>query len=163
MKDDSLSYLPMTDRSGVATIALPMPRVSESIQISIVSPSDIVVARQKGRIMTQDINCSVTSATLVATAISELARNIILYAEHGEITLNKIENANKVGIEIIATDKGPGIQNIARAMMTGFSTSGGLGLGLPGLKQMADSFQITSKPEQGVRVEMLMWLAEKYG
>lgn len=162
MKEETVRYLPIPDRSQVVTSIQAAQGATETGSIRISSPQDIVEARQKGRIITQELGCSPTQATLVATAISELARNIILYAEYGEISLTRIERDNKTGLQIIATDNGPGIPNIARAMMNGFSTSGGLGLGLPGLKQIADSFRISSTPGQGVRVELLMWLADKY-
>lgn len=161
MKEDTVSYLPMSEKTRIAQGILASQGISECSTIAISSAQDIVEARQKGRIITQELGCSPTQATLVATAISELARNIILYAEQGEISLSRFENDKKVGIQIIATDDGPGIPNIARAMMNGFSTSGGLGLGLPGLKHISDSFKIDSKPGQGVRVEMVMWLTQK--
>ncbi|MEX0739685.1 MAG: ATP-binding protein [Pseudohongiella sp.] len=163
MNEESVSYLPVTQHDPATHDSPAVQGIGDRKQIRISGPQDIVEARQKGRIMTQEIGCTPTQSTLVATAISELARNIILYAEHGEITLVKIAGDGKVGLQIIATDKGPGIQNIARAMINGFSTSGGLGLGLPSLKQIADSFTITSKPGQGVRVDMLMWLGDKSG
>lgn len=161
MKEDTVRYLHPTDKSHLAQQILDPEGADTRHQISISGPQDIVSARQQGRILTQQLGCSATQATLVATAISELARNIILYAEHGEITLQRIENDSKVGLQIIAIDEGPGIPNIARAMMNGFSTSGGLGLGLSGLKHIADSFDIDSKPGQGVCVKMRMWLIEK--
>lgn len=161
MNEETVRYLPVTDKSRFAHHKLDQDSVPARKTMAISGPQDIVNARQQGRILTQELGCSSTQATLVATAISELARNIILYADHGEISLEKIENDSRVGLQIIAMDEGPGIPNIARAMMNGFSTSGGLGLGLSGLKHIADSFDIDSKPGQGVRVEMRMWLTEK--
>lgn len=161
MKPETVSYLPITDKNRFAQHNMNPDLATQSHNISISGPQDIVSARQQGRILTQELGCSSTQATLVATAISELARNIILYADHGEIILQRIENDTKFGLQIVAIDEGPGIPNIARAMMNGFSTSGGLGLGLPGLKHIADSFDIDSKPGQGVRVAMRMWLVEK--
>lgn len=161
MKEETVRYLPMADRSRFAHHNLEQDGGQACKTMAISSPQDIVNARQQGRIMTQELGCTSTQATLVATAISELARNIILYADHGEISLQKVENDTRIGLQIIALDEGPGIPNIARAMMNGFSTSGGLGLGLSGLKHIADSFDIDSKPGQGVRVKMRMWLTEK--
>ena len=99
-----------------------------------------------------------TQSTLVATAISELARNIVLYAKTGEIVLSRVSTDQHVGLIITAADKGPGIANIQHALMSGYSSSGGLGLGLPGVRQMVDEFDIKSRPGEGTQVTALMWL-----
>jgi serine/threonine-protein kinase RsbT len=131
-----------------------------AVSVHVMSPVDIVEARQRARVMAQDIGCSTTQATLVATVISELARNIILHAGDGDILLGRIDKLSQRGLRIVAIDKGPGIHNISRAMARGFSTSGGLGLGLPGVREIADSFNVVSKLGQGTRIEVVMWLAE---
>ena len=127
-------------------------------RIAIKGVEDIVEARQKGRLMAQEMGFSLTQSTLVATAISELARNIVLYAKQGEITLDRIYSGSRVGIMIIAADKGPGIANIQHALMNGYSSSGGLGLGLPGVRQMVDEFEIDSELGEGTKVTTKMWL-----
>ncbi|MDP2140745.1 MAG: ATP-binding protein [Gammaproteobacteria bacterium] len=161
MREEHAGYLSIAENNFVPQRSIEIDDSDDATTIKIATPLDIVETRQKGRVMAQELGCSSTQATLVATVISELARNIILYAGHGELTLQSIHKDSRSGIQIIATDTGPGIQNIARAMMNGFSTSGGLGLGLSGVKQIADSFIIRSTPGHGVRVEVIMWLSRK--
>jgi serine/threonine-protein kinase RsbT len=127
-------------------------------KITIKAVEDIVEARQKGRALAQELGFSMTQSTLVATAISELARNIVLYAKTGEIVLCRVSTDQHVGLIITAQDKGPGIANIQHALMSGYSSSGGLGLGLPGVRQMVDEFDIKSRPGEGTTVTALMWL-----
>ena len=127
-------------------------------KITIKAVEDIVEARQKGRALAQELGFSMTQSTLVATAISELARNIVLYAKTGEIVLSRVSTDQHVGLIITAQDKGPGIANIQHALMSGYSSSGGLGLGLPGVRQMVDEFDIKSRPGEGTQVMALMWL-----
>jgi serine/threonine-protein kinase RsbT len=125
--------------------------------VQIRSDTDIVVARQKGRAMAAASNFASAEATLIATAISELARNIVLYAKAGEIVLKIVDNGNRRGIRIVAGDEGPGIADLDRAMQLGYSTSGSLGLGLPGVKRLMDEFEIVSEPGKGTRVTVLKW------
>lgn len=127
-------------------------------RVTIKAVEDIVEARQKGRALAQELGFSMTQSTLVATAISELARNIVLYAKTGEIILSRVSTEHDVGLIISAVDKGPGIANIQHALMSGYSSSGGLGLGLPGVRQMVDEFDIKSRPGEGTQVTALMWL-----
>lgn len=127
-------------------------------RVTIKAVEDIVEARQKGRALAQELGFSMTQSTLVATAISELARNIVLYAKTGEIILSRVSTDHHVGLIITAVDKGPGIANIQHALMSGYSSSGGLGLGLPGVRQMVDEFDIKSRPGEGTQVTALMWL-----
>lgn len=126
-------------------------------RVQIRSDSDIVVARQKGRAMATASSFAPAEATLIATAISELARNIVLYAKTGEVILKIVDNGNRHGIKIIAADEGPGIADLDRAMQLGYSTSGSLGLGLPGVKRLMDEFEIVSAPGKGTRVTVLKW------
>lgn len=100
---------------------------------------------------------SPTDATLIATAISELARNIVLYARTGEIILKKCQNQTQNGIVVIANDQGPGIVNTQQAMQDGFSTSGGLGMGLPGVRRLMDEFEIRSESGHGTTVVAKKW------
>jgi serine/threonine-protein kinase RsbT len=127
------------------------------LRISIESSADILEARKKGREMAGDLGFSSTDCTLIATAISELARNIVLYARKGEIRLSPAAQVNAKGIAITACDDGPGIQDIRLAMRDGFSTSRGLGLGLPGVKRIMDEFDIFSKPRHGTIVTVKKW------
>ena len=127
------------------------------IQVAINSDQDIVSARQKGRAMANELGFSSGDATLIATAISELARNIVAYARKGQITLKRVNGLNRQGISVVATDDGPGIADIRQALRDGFSTSGSLGLGLPGVRRLMDEFEITSQPGRGTMVAVKKW------
>ena len=125
--------------------------------VPIRSDSDIVTARQQGRALASQIGFSSTEATLIATAISELARNIVLYAEHGEIFLMALEDGQRRGLLVRAEDHGPGILDVGGATAGGYSTSGGLGLGLSGVKRLMDEFDIASRIGQGTTVTVVKW------
>jgi serine/threonine-protein kinase RsbT len=127
------------------------------IRVAINSDQDIVVARQKGRSLASELGFSSGDATLIATAISELARNIVSYARRGEIKLKGIHGSIRAGIQIVASDDGPGIVDIRQALRDGFSTSGSLGLGLPGVRRLMDEFEITSQPGKGTTVAVKKW------
>lgn len=130
----------------------------EVIHVAIRSDIDIVSARQQGRTLATQIGFTATDATLIATAISELARNIVSYAGQGEIILCFIEKGLVRGVKIMARDDGPGIRNIQDVMRDGYSTSGGLGLGLPGVKRLMDEFEIDSEMGRGTLVSIKKWL-----
>ena len=125
--------------------------------MAINSDQDIVTARQKGRALAIEIGFSSGDATLIATSISELARNIVSYARRGEITLQIVHASSRQGITIIASDSGPGIRDLRQAMRDGFSTSGSLGLGLPGVRRLMDEFEIASEPGRGTIVTVKKW------
>jgi serine/threonine-protein kinase RsbT len=131
--------------------------LAEEVEVAISSDQDIVLARQKGRVMAIELGFSSGDATLIATAISELARNILSYARRGEITLKIVHASSRQGISIIASDSGPGIRDIRQAMRDGFSTSGSLGLGLPGVRRLMDEFEIASEPGRGTIVTVKKW------
>ena len=132
--------------------------VPQDILVSIRSDIDIVLARQQGRAMAGTIGFGATDATLIATAISELARNIVLYAQKGEVMMRSVETAHSKGILIVARDSGPGIRSIQDVLRDGYSTSGGLGLGLPGVKRLMDEFAIESELRRGTTVTVKKWL-----
>ena len=127
------------------------------ITVSISSDQDIVQARQKGRALAMEMGFGSGDATLIATAISELARNIVSYARSGQITLRVDDGGNRYGLSIIASDEGPGISDIRQALRDGFSTSGSLGIGLPGVRRLMDEFEITSQPGRGTIVTVKKW------
>jgi serine/threonine-protein kinase RsbT len=127
------------------------------IKVPILSDSDIVTARQKGREMTSRLGFTSTDSTLIATAISELARNIVLYARQGEIILSIAEEESLRGIKVIARDEGPGIPDIERALEEGFSTSRSLGMGLSGVRRLVDEFKIVSEVGSGTTVIVKKW------
>ncbi len=126
--------------------------------ISIDSEIDIVTARQKGREMAARMGFSSTELTLIATAISEVARNIVEYARDGEISLSAVEQGDKRGVVVMACDNGPGIPDIKLAMQDGYSTGKSLGLGLPGAKRLMDEFEIVSEMGKGTKITMKKWL-----
>jgi serine/threonine-protein kinase RsbT len=127
------------------------------IRVAINSDQDIVLARQKGRALAIELGFSAVDATFIATAVSELARNILAYARRGEIALRAVHGPNRRGIQVVASDDGPGIPDIHQALRDGFSTSGSLGLGLPGVRRLMDEFGMTSQLGQGTTVTVKKW------
>ena len=134
----------------------PLPK-SNGTCVPIHTDQDIVAARQRGRDLAQQIGFSYSSLTLIATAISELARNILLYAKRGELTVGVVEHNGTKGITVEARDDGPGIPDVERAMELGYSTSGSLGLGLPGVKRLMDEFEIVTTAGGGTTVRAKKW------
>jgi len=130
--------------------------VSE-VRVQIEREADIVLARQAGRQLAAQLGFSSTDQTLIATAISEVARNIVVYANHGEIRLDRADDAGRVGIVVIAVDEGPGIDNKEMAMRDGYSTKNSLGLGLPGARRLMDDFALDSEVGRGTTVTMTKW------
>ncbi len=119
--------------------------------------ADVLLARQRARELAKSLKFSASELTLIATAISEVARNIVTYAKHGEVVLKLVSQGRRRGIRVVAQDQGPGIADIARAMEDGFSTSSSLGLGLPGSKRLMDDFDIVSVLGKGTTVTMTKW------
>jgi serine/threonine-protein kinase RsbT len=129
----------------------------ESI-IPIESDNDVVTARQRAREMAGALELTSTDQTLLATAISEVARNITTYAKRGEVLLSVVhDDDGREGIQVIARDQGPGIENVELAMQDGYTSGGGLGLGLPGARRLVDDFHIETAPGQGTTVTLVMW------
>ena len=131
--------------------------MEDEIRVPINSHHDIILARQKGRSLATTVGFSPGDTTLIATTISELARNIVTYAVSGEIRVKMITGSARRGIQVIAHDDGPGIADVQQAMRNGFSTSGGLGLGLPGVKRLVDEFDIVSEKNHGTTVTAKKW------
>lgn len=129
----------------------------KEVRVPVSSDFDLVTARREGRVMAEKLGFSASEATLVATAISELARNIVNYARKGEIHIRLVNNGSRRGIAVIARDQGPGIADINLAMRAGYSTSNGLGLGLPGVKRIMDEFDIASAPGSGTTITTTKW------
>ena len=126
--------------------------------MAIKSAADIVTARQKGRTLATELGFDGSDLTVIATAISEVARNIVTHAKAGEMVLERLNHNGKHGILIVAHDEGPGIPDVNRAMQYGYSTVKGLGVGLPGAKWLMDEFEIESKIGNGTKVTMKKWL-----
>ena len=129
------------------------------VQVRIANSADIVAARQQGRALAAQAGFSHSNLTIIATAISEVARNIVEYAKEGDVIITLITDATKRGVEIVATDDGPGIPDVATVMRDGFSTGKGLGIGLPGARRLMDEFAIASAVGAGTIVTMKKWVA----
>ena len=130
---------------------------NEIIPININSEMDIVLARQKGRALANSLGFSSIDGALIATAISELTRNLITYAKSGTIILEHIQEHGKNGILVTSIDEGPGIESIELALQDGYSTTNSLGLGLPGVRRLMDTFNITSEFGKGTTVTAIKW------
>ena len=137
-----------------------MTTSADPVRIVIVDDADIVSARQQGRETAEKLGLSATESTLVATAISEIARNIMSHAGEGEIAIHLVAVEGARGIEVVARDDGPGIADIERAMQDGYSTGPGLGLGLPGARRLMDEFDVMSEVGVGTTVVMRKWCSK---
>jgi len=131
--------------------------VGDDLRCSIAADTDVVQARQTGRELAAEIGFSAGDQTVIAAAISEIARNILMYAKRGEVRFTKIVDGTRQGLIVVAEDDGPGIRDVSRALQDGYSTSGGLGLGLPGARRLMDDFEVVSAPGQGTRITMAKW------
>jgi serine/threonine-protein kinase RsbT len=131
--------------------------VTAEIRVRLASDADMVPARAKGREVAAQLGFSKTDATLIATAISEVARNILVHAGTGEIVIKPVFEDRRRGIEVAACDAGPGIGDVAAALEDGYGSKGGLGLGLPGTKRLMDEFEIVSELGSGTTVTMTKW------
>lgn len=131
--------------------------MADEVSIPIAHDADIVAARQHGRELAAKVGFTGSDLTVIATAISEIVRNMVVYAGKGELYLARIQEGGRRGILIVARDRGPGIPDVALAMMDGYSTGGSLGLGLPGARRLMDEFAIESTLGQGTTVTMKKW------
>jgi serine/threonine-protein kinase RsbT len=127
------------------------------LRVTISSDNDVVAVRREARALAADLNFTSTDVTLLATAISEIARNITTYAGAGEIVLSVVRREDRAGIRVEARDAGPGIRDVERAMEDGYSTGSGMGLGLPGARRLTDEFAIDSRPGEGTIIVMVKW------
>ncbi len=126
--------------------------------VPIEHEGDIVTARQKGRELAAASGLSTTEQTLLATAISEVARNIVVYARRGEVVLAPLEAAGRRGVLVVARDEGPGIANPDLAMRDGYSTTKSLGMGLPGARRLMDEFELSTVLGRGTTITMKKWV-----
>lgn len=132
--------------------------MANELRVAITTEIDIVTARQRGRKLAADLGFANSDQALIATAISELARNILQYAGHGQVDIAVEQRNGRAGITVVATDNGPGIPDVKRALEDGFSTGKGLGLGLPGTKRIMDEFDLASEVGKGTTVSVRKWL-----
>ena len=131
--------------------------MADEIRVAIRTDADVVTARQEARTMGASLGFSSTDLTLLATAISEIARNITTYAGEGEVALRVITDAGRQGIEVVASDDGPGIADVELAMQDGYTTGNGLGLGLPGTRRLVDDFELETAPDTGTTIRLVKW------
>jgi serine/threonine-protein kinase RsbT len=127
------------------------------VRVRIQTSADVVIARQQGRSLAARLGFSNSNLTIIATAISEVTRNIVEYAKEGEVRITLVENGTRRGVRIVAADRGPGIPDISVVMRDGYSTGQGLGIGLPGSRRLMDDFEIESVVGKGTTVTMTKW------
>ena len=129
----------------------------DEVRVPIREDADLILARAQGRALASGQGFSRTDATLIATAISELARNIVVHAGEGEIVLRAVDDGWRVGLQVVARDEGPGIRDVEGLARRGFTAGHGLGLGLPGARRLMDDFEVASVPGGGTTVTMVKW------
>ena len=130
---------------------------ADDVRVAIRTDADVVTARQEARAMGSELGFSSTDLTLLATAISEVARNITTYAGEGDVRLRVLSQDGRRGIEVLATDEGPGIADVELAMRDGYTTGNGLGLGLPGTRRLVDDFELQTAPGAGTTIRLVKW------
>jgi serine/threonine-protein kinase RsbT len=135
-----------------------MANKESEARVRIQCSADIMAARQQGRELASRGGFSSSDLSIIATAISEVAQNIVQYATEGEIIITLINDTHKKGVEIVAADQGPGVGDVSMVMRDGYSTGKRLGIGLPGAKRLMDEFEIASEPGKGTTVKMKKWL-----
>jgi serine/threonine-protein kinase RsbT len=131
--------------------------MTDEVRVPITEDADLIVARAQARALAQRQGFSRTDATLIATAISEIARNIVVHAGQGEMVLRTVEEDRRCGLLVVARDDGPGIRDVEALARQGFTTGRGLGLGLPGARRLMDDFEVVSSPGGGTTVTMAKW------
>ncbi|HEX5137832.1 MAG TPA: anti-sigma regulatory factor [Planctomycetota bacterium] len=127
------------------------------IRVPIAGDGDIILARRQGRDLARSAGFSIGDQTVIATAISEIARNIVTYANKGEVRFRVVTDGDRCGLVVVAADRGPGIADVELALQEGHSTAGGLGLGLPGARRLMDDFEIVTAIGEGTTITMRKW------
>ena len=130
---------------------------AETVSVRISSDDDLVDARAEARALADRLGFSRTDATLIATAVSEIGRNIIVHAGNGGIEMTPLFDETKYGIKVVATDSGPGIRDPETALENGYAGRGGLGLGLPGVRRLVDEFRIETEIDKGTAITLIKW------
>jgi serine/threonine-protein kinase RsbT len=131
--------------------------VADEVRIVVATDEDLLPARAEGRALALQLGFSRTDATLIATAISEIARNIVVHVGKGEIIMKPVREGTRYGVVVIATDSGPGILDLEAALEHGYASRGGLGMGLPGARRLMDDFDVQSERGRGTTVTMTKW------
>ena len=132
--------------------------MKSEIRIHIRKEVDITPAAMRAGEYCREAGFTEAGWRMISTVVSELAHNIVKYAHYGSIRLRAVREKTRRGVEVIAADSGPGISDVERAMQDRFSSSGTLGLGLPGIKRMMDDFELHSTPGEGTRVLARKWI-----
>ena len=135
-------------------------RPRDDVRVAVRTDADIVTARQAAREVATRLGFSPTETTSIATAVSEMARNIVRFADSGEVVVTEVTGP-RCGISIVARDAGPGIPDVEQALEDGYSTYRGLGLGLPGARRLMDDFAVVSETGRGTTVTMTKWRGER--
>lgn len=131
--------------------------MKDEVRVAINCDADLVTARAEGRALAEQLGFPRPDPTLIATAISEIARNIVVHVGRGEIVLQPFEDANRFGLVVIAIDEGPGIRDVEAVLRDDYSGRGGLGLGMPGARRLMDDFEVASDADTGTTVTMRKW------
>ena len=142
--------MPADDHRREGTSTMP----ADERRLEVATDKDVVSSRQLGRDLAAEFGFSPEDQTVIAAAISEIARNILMYARRGELVFRVVNDGDRSGIVVVARDEGPGIPDVTRALTDGYSTSGGLGLGLPGARRLMDEFEIVTDVGRGTTVTM---------
>ena len=137
--------------------------MTDTVRVKVAAEADVYVVAHRVRALAKQQGFNEVDQTRIETVVSELARNILLYAGEGAIQAQVVTQGKRRGLEIQALDQGPGIADIEQAMEDGYTTSGGLGAGLGGAKRMMDEFRIESAPGRGTKVTAIKWLNTKHG
>lgn len=144
----------MTGRRGDTAGAREAPA---ELRVAVREDADVAVARQAARAVARGVGLRLVSVEALATAVSEIARNIVVHSRGGEVRVRAVEERGRRGVEVVARDDAPGIPDLDRAMRDGYSTSGTLGLGLSAARRHVDAFDIQSAPGAGTKVTMKKW------
>ena len=131
--------------------------MDDEIRVPINVDADLVIARAEGRALAQRLGLPRPDPTLIATAISELARNVVMHVGHGEIIMRPLYEDRRYGVLVVVSDEGQGIPDVEAALSDGHASRGGLGLGLPGARRLMDEFEIESERGRGTVVRMKKW------
>jgi serine/threonine-protein kinase RsbT len=126
-------------------------------RLTVASDQDVVRVRQLVRTFAVDVKLSLVDQTKLVTAASELARNTLVYGGGGSVEVERISNGRRTGIKIVFADEGPGIVDLDLALTDGYTTGGGLGLGLSGARRLVDEFEIDTTVGQGTRISIVKW------
>ena len=130
----------------------------DEVEVPVATSNDVILARQHARHLAEKLGFTGTDVTLIATAVSEVARNIVEHAGTGTVRLSIVRTGDRDGLQVVATDYGPGIDDVDLALRDGYSTTGAMGLGLPGARRLMSELTVASTPGHGTTVTMCRWL-----